>query len=169
MMMIDIRLLEADDAATYKNLRLEALLNSPAAFPASYDEVQADATEKYKVRFQSENIHTFGAFEADDLVGVVTLEQETKKKTAHRTIIWGLYVTPYNRESGTGKKLMHTAIDYAKSLEGVEQIFLSVIIKRTTSESLFYAMGFVPLGRHRRAVKLGGKYYDEEYMIMRIS
>lgn len=167
--MIDIRLLEPEDAESYKNLRLESLLNSPAAFSASYDEVQADSIETYKVMFQLENSFTFGAFDADELIGVVTLERETKKKTGHRTMIWGLYVTPYNREIGTGKKLMHTAIDFAKSLEGVEQIFVSVIIKRGTSESLFYALGFVPLGRHKKAVKLGSRYYDEEYMVMTLS
>ncbi|QKY71557.1 GNAT family N-acetyltransferase [Lentibacillus sp. CBA3610] len=163
---MDIRLLEPGDAEVYKKLRLEALLNSPEAFSASYEEVQADSIGEYQAIFQSQNIHTFGAFESNELFGVVTLIRETKMKAEHRTTISGLYVTPYKRENGTGKTLMHTAIDCAKSLDGVEQVCLSVIIKRDTVKSLYYALGFVPFGVHKQAVKLGDTYFDEEYMVM---
>lgn len=164
--MTDIRLLESEDAEVYKNLWLEALLNSPEAFSSSYEEVQADSLAKYEVRFQTDNVSTFGAFADDELIGIVTLVREVKKKTDHRITISGLYVTPYKRESGTGKSLMQTAIDCAKSLGGVEQISLSVITKRNTTKSLYYALGFVPFGTHKQALKLGDTYYDEEYMVM---
>ncbi|WP_244535758.1 GNAT family N-acetyltransferase [Lentibacillus halodurans] len=165
-MKIDIRLLEPEDAETYKKIRLEALLNSPEAFSSSYDEVQDNSLDKYKVTFQSDNVFTFGAFAANELIGVVTLARETAKKAEHRTNISALYVTSYRRGFGTGKKLIRTAVDHARSLEGVEQICLSVIVKSNTAKSLYYALGFVPFGIHKRAVKLGDIYYDEEYMVM---
>ncbi|WP_246202562.1 GNAT family N-acetyltransferase [Virgibacillus doumboii] len=166
MVNIDIRILVPEDAEAYRKLRLEALLNSPEAFNSSYEEVQRNSVNAYKVRFQSENSYSFGAFEDDVLIGVVTLVRETKLKTDHITTIFAVYVTPYKRGRGVGKQLLQTAVNHAMSLNGVEQVKISVVAKKDTAKSLYYAMGFVPYGTHKRAVKLGDIYYDEEQMIM---
>lgn len=123
----------------------------------------------YKVRFQSNHAYNFGVFDNDELVGVVTLVRETKNKIDHRTNIYSMYVTPYYRGKGTGKQLMLTAINHAKSLDGVEQIYITVAAKYDTAKSLYYALGFVPIGTHKRAVKLGDRFYDEEHMVMSLS
>lgn len=159
-------MLGPQDAGEYRKLRLEALLNSPEAFNSSYGEVRRNSVNAYKVRFQSENPYNFGAFEDDLLIGVVTLVQETKQNIAHRTTIYAVYVTPHKRARGVGKQLLQSAVNYAKSLEGVEQVKISVAVKDETVKSLYYALGFVPFGTHKQAVKLGDFYYDEEHMIM---
>ncbi|MFC4559076.1 GNAT family N-acetyltransferase [Virgibacillus kekensis] len=163
---MEIRLLEPEDAEVYRTLRLEALLNSPEAFVISYEEELSNSVDIFKVRFQADNAFTFGAFEGDNLIGVVTLTRETKKKMDHRTTVFALYVTPYKRSRGIGKQLMIHAVDFAKTLEGVEQVGISVVTRNDTAKSLYYALGYVPYGTRKRAVKLGDNYFDEEHMVM---
>ncbi|RYG71752.1 GNAT family N-acetyltransferase [Lentibacillus lipolyticus] len=164
--MIDIRVLKPSDAEAYRNLRLEAMLNSPEAYDSSYREVLSHSIDVYKVWFQSENAVTFGAFSENELTGMVTLVRETKSKLEHRATIQALYVTPFERGKGVGRQLMQTAINYAESLEGVDQLCLSIIIRSPKARRLYYSLGFVPSGTHKRAVKMGGRYYDEESMVM---
>lgn len=163
---MNIRILEPEDAEAYRRLRLEALLNSPEAFISSYEETVNNSVDVYKVRFQLDNSFNFGAFEDDDLIGVVTLARETKKKIDHRTIISAMYVTSYKRGRGVGKQLMLAAIDQVRLMEGVEQVYISVVAKNDTAKSLYYALGYVPFGTHKRAIKLGDTFYDEEHMVM---
>ncbi|MGP4106490.1 GNAT family N-acetyltransferase [Virgibacillus sp. L01] len=163
---MDIRILEPEDAEAYRKLRLEALLNSPEAFISSYEEVKNNSVDVYKVRFQSDNAYNFGAFEGNELIGVATLVRETKVKIGHRTSIYAVYVTPYKRGRGVSKQLLQTAIDHANSLDGVEQVCISVVTKSDSAKSLYYALGFVPFGTHKRAVKLGDTFYDEEHMVL---
>ncbi|WP_234031507.1 GNAT family N-acetyltransferase [Lentibacillus cibarius] len=145
------------------------MLNSPETYTASYCEIKRNSVYVYKVRLQSVNAFTFGAFVEDELVGVVTLVRGKKKKTDHRATLRFLYVTPFEREKGIGKQLMQTAINHAKSLDGVEQICLSIVVNdknKKMAERFCYALGFVPFGVHKGAVKAGDHYYDEEHMVM---
>ncbi|GAA0439842.1 GNAT family N-acetyltransferase [Lentibacillus halophilus] len=163
---IDIRLLGIHDAEAYRDLCLEAMLNSPESYTSSYGEVKKQSVYTFKVRLQSENIFTFGAYSGDELAGMITLMREVRQKTAHRTALFMLYVTPYERGKGIGRQLIQTAVDHAKSLDGVEQINLSIIVNNSTLKRFCYAMGFSPIGVHKQAVKAGDHYYDEEHMIM---
>ncbi|WP_077330045.1 GNAT family N-acetyltransferase [Virgibacillus siamensis] len=163
---MEIRLLEPEDASTYRKLRLEALLNSPEAFLTSYEEAESQTEEDYRVKLQSDGVYNFGAFEGDTLIGMVALVPETKEKINHRSNVFAMYVTPASRGKGIGKKLMQSAIEYAKSLGGVEQISISVVTQNTKAKSMYYALGFVPFGTHKKAVKFGDGFLDEEYMVM---
>lgn len=63
---------------SYLSIRLEALQESPYAFASSYEEEKNQAVEKYKNRFAPKvNSFTFGSFEEDELVGVVTFFQKS--------------------------------------------------------------------------------------------
>ncbi len=142
------------------------MLNSPEAYVSSYGEVLSNSIDVYKVRFQSENTVTFGAFSENELIGIVTLTRDTKSKTEHRAYMEALYVTPFERGKGLGRQLMQTAINYAEALDGVEQLCLSIIIRNPMVKRFYYALGFMPSGTHKRAVRMGDRYYDEEFMVM---
>ena len=70
---MEIRLLKSSDAESYLRIRLEALQNSPEAYATSYQEEKDQIAEKYKSRFQSKELFTFGAFDKGKLIGAITL------------------------------------------------------------------------------------------------
>lgn len=163
---MEIRLLEPEDAKAYRKLRLEALLNSPESFLTSHEEAEKQSEDDYKVRLESEGAYNFGALQGDTLIGMVALVRETKEKINHRSNVFAMYVTPFNRGKGVGKKLMQTAIEHARSLEGVNQLCISVVTNNTTAKSMYYALGFVPIGTHKKAIRFGDGFLDEELMVM---
>ncbi|GAA0595547.1 GNAT family N-acetyltransferase [Virgibacillus siamensis] len=163
---MEIRILEPGDAWAYRKLRLEALLNSPEAFLTSHEEAEKMSEDDYKVRLQSSEVFNFGAFKGDNLIGMVALVGETKVKINHRSSVFGMYVTPTCRGKGVGKKLMQTAVEQARSIDGVSQLCISVVTKNTTAKSMYYAQGFVPIGIHKKAIKFGEAFLDEEHMVM---
>lgn len=91
-----IRLLTATDAESYWELRLEALKQNPEAFATSYEEAikREDPIEQAATNLNSEGSYTFGAFENDVLIGMVTLMKEKHQKLQHRANIVAMYVTP---------------------------------------------------------------------------
>ncbi len=162
-----IRLLNPADAEEYFAIRLEALQQSPDAFASTYEEEKHQTAEKYKTRFAAlEKTFTFGAFEGYQLVGVVTLVSEKLIKLSHRVNIMDMYVKPEKRGIGLGKALLSTAIKHAKSLEGIEQIYISVVTTNISAKKLYTSFGFKVIGEEKRALKFEDTYYDEEHMVL---
>lgn len=155
---MEIRLLTTADVDQYVKIRLQALQESPAAFATSFEEEKYTALQKYEVRFQSPS--------GGNLVGVVTLIREERIKTRHRANIVAMYVAPERRGSGVGKALIGTAIEQAQQLEGIEQIYLSVVTNNKQARKLYTSLGFVPYSLEKHALKLDGTYYDEEHMVL---
>ncbi|WP_430536560.1 GNAT family N-acetyltransferase [Listeria rocourtiae] len=163
---MEIRLLTMADIDRYVQIRLQALQESPASFATSFEEEKYNALQKYEIRFQSPYSLTFGAFSGGNLVGVVTLIRENRIKMRHRANIVAMYVTPERRGSGVGKALIGTAIEQAKLLEGVEQVYLSVVTANKLARKLYISLGFQPYSLEKHALKLDDTYFDEEHMVL---
>ncbi|MCL1697365.1 GNAT family N-acetyltransferase [Lysinibacillus sp. BPa_S21] len=158
------RLLTAADAEAYRNLRLEALQNSPEAFGSSFEEVKDNPIEFFASRFESS--YTLGVFDHEELVGVATLVQESKLKLKHKAAIFAVYVSPKKRGLGIGKRLMVEAINKARELKGVEQLTLSVVSTNASAKGLYCSLGFEVFGTEKRALKIDQQYFDEDYMVL---
>ncbi|WP_404350161.1 GNAT family N-acetyltransferase [Sutcliffiella horikoshii] len=165
---MNIRQLTPVDAENYRTIRLEALKNKPEAFSSSYEDEVEFSVEKYRGRFNNDNTYTFGAFEGENLVGTVTLLCETKKKIKHRATIVAMYVMPEQRKSGVGKALMNIAINKAKELKEIEQIYLAVTASNEPAKRLYASLGFVTYGVDRNGLKIEDTYFDEELMVLEI-
>ncbi len=76
-------------------------------------------------------------------------------KSDHNNFVMGAFV---------GGELAGLA---AESSPGIEQIFLRVGSANSAAKSLYESLGFRTCGFEPRVLKVGGKYVDEETMVLR--
>ncbi len=163
---MEVRILNSSDAEAYRKVRLNALQGNPEAFSSSYEEEIEFPLERTASRLDDSSSFTFGAFKDNTLVGVVSLVLETRQKIKHRANIFAMYVTPDYRKLGVGKKLMVAAIDEAKKLDEIEQIYLTVNGSNEPAKRLYLSLGFKTYGVDKRALRLADQYFDEELMVL---
>lgn len=165
-----LRILEEADAALYWALRLRALREEPETFGSSYVEVAdrplAEVAARLRPHLEPPEGCTIGALEGGQLLGTVTCMREPRQKVAHKATITGMYVAPEARGRGTGKALLEAAIARARGWNGVEQVILTVVSTNAVALGLYTALGFTPFGREPHALKLDGRYLDEDYLLL---
>lgn len=165
---MEIRLLQESDAASYWDLRLEALKNHPEAFGSSYEEAvrRENPVQGVKRNLANPDNYTFGAFDGDSLIGMVTLLREPSGKMRHRGNIYAMYVKRDYGGKGVGSALMEAAVKQARSLEGLEQLNLAVVTTNVSANKLYRKMGFEIFGTEKHALKIGNSYVDEHHMVL---
>ena len=167
---IEIRFLDAADAADYSRIRLEMLESEPEAFSSSdveHRNLSAAEIER-RISLDPENKFVVGAFQNGRLLGAAGFLRNSGLKERHKGFIWGVYVAPAARGKGVGKSLMRALLDRAIAIAGVEQILISVSTTQKAAGCLYRALGFQSWGCERRALKVGEQYIDEEYMALYI-
>jgi ribosomal protein S18 acetylase RimI-like enzyme len=162
---MEIRKLTAADAMDYRALRLEALANDGDAFGASLEDAQRAPLSKTADRLAGTDAMTFGAFLEGKLVGNVTLARDTGTKLRHRASVYAVYVTASARGRGIAYRLMQELIAAAGAIEEIEQLYLAVSSGNTAALKLYKNLGFEKYGIDVRAMKIGGRYVDEELMV----
>lgn len=167
---MEIRVLTSDDAQEWWRLRLEALEGDPEAFSASLEEHRKLTLDEVRKRLGvgAQDAFVIGAFELGRLVGMAGFYREPGAKSHHKSRIWGVYVTPAQRGAGLGHALLETVLARIRTISGVEQVLLSVTTTQAAAGPLYRSLGFVPFGCEPRALKVGCRYIDEEYMALRL-
>lgn len=170
---MEVRILTEKDAEAFWNIRLRALRDDPESFGSSYEEVLergiAGISQGLRKSDISSDDATFGAFEGNQLVGIAGFRREPMVKMRHKALIWGMYVPRELRGHETGRALLEAAIEYAKTLPGLEQINLAVVLTSKEARHLFISLGFETYGLERRALKLHDRYFDQELMTLRLA
>ncbi|WP_353761517.1 GNAT family N-acetyltransferase [Bacillus cereus group sp. RP43] len=87
-------------------------------------------------------------------------------KLSHRANIVAMYIKPEKRGIGLGKALISKAVEKADNLEGIEQIYLSVVTTNIPAKKLYASCEFEVFGKDKKALKFDNTYYDEEHMVL---
>ncbi len=164
-----IRRLNEKDALAYRNLRLEALKNSPTAFGASYEERKdrliIDWSRDLTEAQNTEAI--FAADAQDELVGMIGIRIRVGQKTRHAATIWGVYVRPAWRGQRLCAAMMTACIEWAVQRE-IKTLKLAVVTTNTPAVKAYERMGFKPYGLEPAVLFYNGTYYDEYLMYREI-
>src|SRR5437899_8239994 len=166
---MDVRILTEADAEAFWKIRLRALRDDAECFGSTFEEFlersMSGVAQGLRKRSTSPDDVTFGAFERT-IVGIAGFRREENTKRHHKAVIWGMYVPREMRGKGIGKALLEAAIAYARTLPGLEQINVSVVITSKEAHRLFQSLGFETYGQERYALKLNNKYFDQELMTL---
>jgi RimJ/RimL family protein N-acetyltransferase len=167
--MTQIRLLNASDAAAWRELRLLGLRLDPDAFRQTHDEAIAQPPETFTAPFAPAAIAEspiFGAFKDGVLVGTCGLKREGQTKRRHTAMLWGVFVAPEARGLGVCRRLLEVAIAHARTLPGLLQLQLTVLTTNAAAIHLYEQHGFTEFGRERRSLRLGDEDFDEAHMVL---
>ena len=165
---MEIRVLNGEDAAEWSRLRLEALKGDPEAFSSSVEQHKTLTLDDIRRRLGSGVRDSFvvGAFIEDRLVGMSGFVREAGPKVEHKGRIWGVYVAPEQRKQGVARKMFEVILERARTIQGLERILISVAATQTAAKQFYRTLGFELFGVEPQALKIGGRYIDEEYMGM---
>jgi ribosomal protein S18 acetylase RimI-like enzyme len=165
---LEIRPLKAADAAAFREIRLQAISDSPSAVWPTYDEEAGRTIAETEARIQrTESQVVFGAFLDMKLVGIAGLRREPLAQVRHKAVLWGVFVSPDQRRTGLARTLFSRLLAFARE-EGVLQIQLCVNAENVRARNLYRSLGFESFGVEPRAMRVGDRYFDEEHMVLRL-
>ena len=171
MALEELRLLNAADCSAFRAIRAEGLAVSPSAFGESEAEFSRSTDEQVIHRFAGEQSRCAGYLLDGKLCGVAVLSRMWGEKSAHRGLIWGVYVQPQLRGKGVATKLMERVIQEVPTYRNpaLRHLFLKVARGNAPAIALYKGLGFVECGVEPEALLINDSYVDEILMIRAFS
>lgn len=160
-----IRRLVPDEAALFRALRLEALERHPEAFGASLEDEAAQPDSWFAARLEAGIVLAGWLPGMEAPAGLMALALPRAEKTRHKGLLWSVYLRPEARGHGLAPALLSAVLAEARGR--VEEVRLSVVAGNDRARRLYERAGFTAWGLEPRALKLGGRYYDEVLMRFR--
>jgi ribosomal protein S18 acetylase RimI-like enzyme len=163
---VEVRPLGPADVEAAVALRREALTDAPLAFAASPEKDFGSDPASVRARLADAPASLIlGAFEGGRLVGVASAFREPHRKRAHRTSLFGMYVTPSHRRRGVARRLLDAAIAHAEAT-GAAWLQLSVSSAAPGARRLYEQAGFEAWGHERDALRDAGVRASETHMAL---
>ena len=153
-----------EDAPKFRELRLFALKDAPAAFSADYYASLNAPKSYWEGRLKpSEGSIMFFAEHEGALVGMIGVQRGDRPKTRHSAAVWGVYVLPEWRGFRLAVSLIESCEIWAKSRK-VEILKLAVVTVNQSANRGYERCGFKTYGTDPRVICYEGNYYDEYLM-----
>ncbi|MBB5785600.1 GNAT family N-acetyltransferase [Jiangella mangrovi] len=143
-----------DDWQAYRELRLEALKDSPLAFVEQYDDAAARPELFWRERVEgaADGVLScmFVAEAEGRLVGKAScfVEGENADKVSGHVV--GVYVTPQARGTGVAAALLSATVSWALTEARADRVRLFVIETNDRAAAFYRRIGFVATGRTMR-------------------
>ncbi len=156
-----------EDAEIFRAIRMEAIRDVPEAFAESVSEEKSKRLEDIADYLATHGRGDFvlGAFDGpENLIGIVGFYRQPCGKLRHKGTIWGMYVKPPYRRRGVARALLGEALERIRKLPGIREVQLSVSDDNAAAKALYESFGFRTCGVEIRALRVGGRYIDEQLM-----
>ena len=166
-MAVVVRMLNEEDVAAYRSVRLRALTEHPEAFSSTAEALQQQSDAEVAKRLKPAANGTqalFGAFANEALIGLAGFYRSDNSKLRHHADLIHMYVPPECHGQGVGRQLVEHVITHARQQPGLEALWLSVMVGNEPARRLYLRCAFVPVFIMPRYIKLGDRYYDNEWL-----
>lgn len=158
--MLEVRELEEDDNDAYRSLWLRGVTEESDFFRiAAEDDPHPSIPTQFTL-----NSFTLGAFYGSELVGIVSFESDTRAKLRHKGLISRMLVRRATASQGVGRALLQMVITYAKRINGLRYVYLTVLASNPRAIHFYSRQGFQEFARELGSVKIGTNYVDELQM-----
>lgn len=165
---VNVRVLNAADAEAYRSVRLRALHEQPPAF-GSLPETEPNLSETAARLIESDDRCFWGAFQGEQLIGIIRLSRYAALNEKHRAYLAGLYVLPSFRRHGCGRALVREALSRAANTQGIRRINLTVVTQQEAAIRLYQSFNFRIYGTEQETFSSAGQFYDEYLMTLELN
>lgn len=165
---ISVRALIPTDAEAYHSVRLCALHEQPPAF-SSLPEDQPNPSETAVSLVRRDDHCFFGAFQNEQLIGIIRISRYSAPNEKHRAHLGSLYVLPSFRCHGYGRALIGEALNWAVNTPGINRVNLTVVTQQKAAIRLYQSFGFRIYGTEPEAFSRDGQFYDEHLMTLKLN
>lgn len=165
-MSITLRKLQPHESSIYRLIRLACLKNAPQFFGSTFEEESQTPRLKFETYIENnERDHfMFGAFDNETLIGITGFERMKRARDRHRGELVQVYIESQYRGQNIGARLLRAVVEHAFTLDGIEQIQLSLIAGNESAGRLYEKIGFRTFGIQPRYFKMGENYTDQQLM-----
>jgi ribosomal protein S18 acetylase RimI-like enzyme len=138
--MVDVRRLDPTSWTVYREVRLAALADAPAAFGTTLDQASRRTDDEWRAALLDRV--TFVAFDGDRPVGLVSGIAGSDPGLAELISMW---VAPAYRRQAVGARLVREVARWARG-EGYRELRLGVVDDNRGARGLYERLGFTPTG-----------------------
>ncbi|MGE5644065.1 MAG: N-acetyltransferase family protein [Byssovorax cruenta] len=162
---IVIRQSNLADVASFRELRLEALQDSPTAFSMDYQRSSHYPLKYWEDTLVMDDMESaiFFAEQEGHLIGMTGIARGRSPKTKHAADVWGVYVTSQWRGLHVAEELIRSCREWAQARQ-IVILRLAVVAANTSAVRCYERCGFLIYGTEPRSLLYEGKYYDEYLM-----
>jgi RimJ/RimL family protein N-acetyltransferase len=159
-----LRRLTASDAPAYRAVMLDAYERHPEAFTSTVSERSALPLSWWEQRVDSANERVVGAFLDDELAGAAGLSRESRERTRHKALLFGMYVPHRHRRSGLGRALVQAVLTEAAGWPGLRVVQLTLTEGNAAAQRLYESCGFRIFGVEPVGLCIDGQDFGKIHM-----